>query len=221
MQLSAVILARVFAFIEPVDLNPRGRAHYPELVSAVVERYRFMKYPQVAQDFDETKGVQFEMGRDGEVTISSIQIYTQGIVVDTASSTDDSDRVLHEALLWLKAKFGMNYSPEMISRRAYVSQLTFYSEVGLGRLNVALSRLAERVSNRLPQFFGREIVYEPIGVYLGYDATQVKQAPANFSIERRTETPFSENKYFSAAPLPTSGHIAALEAFEADLTASG
>src|SRR6516225_4094068 len=107
MQLSAVILARVFAFIEPVDLNPRGRAHYPELVSAVVERYGFMKYPQVAQDFDETKGVQFEMGRDGEVTISSIQIYTQGIVVDTASSTDDSDRVLHEALLWLKAKFGM------------------------------------------------------------------------------------------------------------------
>ncbi|HUY13887.1 MAG TPA: hypothetical protein VMX16_09705 [Terriglobia bacterium] len=217
MQLSAVMLARLFAFVEPADLNPRGKVYYPDLVAALAEHYGFMKYPKNAEDFDEAKGVQFEMGRAGDVTISKIQIYQQGIVVDTTSSTGDSDRILDEALLWLSTEFGLIYKPDMISRRAYVSQLTFYSDIDLGGLNVALSRLAERISKRLPQFFGREIAYEPTGVYVSYDAMEVKQAPSNFSIERRAETPFSENKYFSVAPLPTDDHIAVLEAFEADI----
>jgi hypothetical protein len=177
-----------------------------------------MKYPKTAEDFNETQGVKFEMGRVGEVTIQNVQIYTHGIVVDTASSTSDSEIVLVETLTWLSEKYSMQFKPSMISRRAYVSQLTFYSDAGLVNVNEALSKLARRVSNRLPEFFKQEITYEPTAIVVGYDATKVKQAPAVFTIERRVEVPFSENKYFSSAPLPTDDHIAALEEFETALS---
>jgi hypothetical protein len=39
---------------------------------------------------------------------------------------------------------------------------------------------------------------------------------AAFTIQRRGQTPFEENKYFSEAPLPTDIHINLLEQFEAD-----
>ncbi|HEV2424991.1 MAG TPA: hypothetical protein VGZ29_09210 [Terriglobia bacterium] len=217
MQLSAVTLARLFAFVEPIDLNPRGRAYYPQLVQALVERYGFLKYPKTAEEFDETKGVTFEMGRAGDVTIDKIQIFPQGIVVDTASSTSDSEQVLHEALMWLSETHGLSYDPAMISRRAYVSQLTFHSEIDMGSLNAALSGIAERISERVPQFFGREVTYQATAVTISYDALTVKQAPAIFNIERRVETPFAEKKYFSTAPLPTDEHIDMLEDFENEL----
>ncbi len=55
MQISAVITARFFAFIETYDLNPRGRGYFPEIVAALVERYGFTKFPQKAEEFDESR----------------------------------------------------------------------------------------------------------------------------------------------------------------------
>jgi hypothetical protein len=41
-----------------------------------------------------------------------------------------------------------------------------------------------------------------------------KLAPGYFSIERRAEVPFRDNKYFSSAPLPTQDHVAILQEIE-------
>jgi hypothetical protein len=43
-----------------------------------------------------------------------------------------------------------------------------------------------------------------------------KYGIASFSITRRAEARFSENKYFSEAPLPTDLHLKLLEQFEAE-----
>jgi hypothetical protein len=219
MELLAVITARIFAFVEPIDLNPRGKIYYPTLVAALVDRYGFAKYPLKPEEFDELKGVTFENGRTGEVTVNKVQIFNQGIVVETASSTKDSEMVLEDALIWASQTMGMSYKPGMITRKAFVSNLTFYSQLNLGALNVALSKLADRISMRVPEFYGQPVKYEPTVFYLGYDPTKVKLTPSVFSIERRAEAPFSQNKYYSQAPLPTDEHISALESFEADLLA--
>ena len=93
MQISAVITARFFAFIETYDLNPRGRAYFPEIVAALVGRYGFSKFPQKPEEFDESKGVVFQEGRAGDVTIRQVQIYDHAIYVDSASSTSDSEKI--------------------------------------------------------------------------------------------------------------------------------
>lgn len=217
MQLSAVTLARLFAFIEPVDLNPRGRVHYPDLASALVERYKFLKFPQKAEDFDEAKGIMFGGGKFGEIGTINIQVFSYGIVVDTASSTDDSEKLLEDALSWGAKALGLTYKPGTVKRKAFVSQLTFHSDVDLKNLHPALSKLSQRLTARVPQFFGQSVAYMPTAFSVGYDATSVKSGPAAFTIERRVEIPFSENKYFSTAPLPTPEHITFLTEFEADI----
>src|ERR1700720_3567497 len=101
MNISAIILARYFAFIETADLNPRGRAYFPELAHALSERYQFAKFPQKLEDFDESKGVVFEEGRTKDFTIAKIQIFDHAIYIDTSSSTADSEELFNEALTWL------------------------------------------------------------------------------------------------------------------------
>src|ERR1700722_6994154 len=92
MQLSAVLLARVLLFVESFDLNPRGKAYYPDIVQRVVEKCGFLKFPQKVEDFDEDKGVEFLSGRWGDVTIEAMKIYRNGIAVDTRASTAESER---------------------------------------------------------------------------------------------------------------------------------
>ena len=54
---------------------------------------------------------------------------------------------------------------------------------------------------------------------IGHDPLIIKWGRSPFSIQRRLDVPFSENKYFSEAPLPTDVHIELLRNFEADVMA--
>jgi hypothetical protein len=217
MKIAGIILARFFAFIETTDLNPRGKAYYPDLVNAVVERYQFAKFPQKLEEFDEKKGVSFQGGRTKDFTINQIMVYDHAIYVDTSSSTADSEKLLHEMLTWLSKSHGLVFDPGMINRSTYVSQLTFFSEGLLEKLHPALMKLSDKLSSRVPEYFRQPLKFYPSSVTSIFDPLSVKQTPAPFSIERRADTLFSEHKYFSGAPLPTEEHIALLEEFEADL----
>lgn len=219
MRLSAVTLARFLAFIETFDLNPRGRVHFRDLVPALVERYGFMKYPQKAEEFDETKGVVFEGGKAGEVGNLRFQIFSGALVVDTTSSTQDSERILEDTLVWASNEFGLAYKPSLVRRAAYLSQVTFHSDVPLSMLHPVLSAISKKLSERVPQFFGLPVSYEPTTIVIGFDPLTLKTAPSAFTIDRRADAPFSENKYFSQAPLPTQEHIGLLEEIERELSA--
>lgn len=220
MQLASVIVARFVAFLETIDLNPRGRAYFPGMVPALAARYGFVKFPQKLEDFDDSKGVTFEGGRYKDVTIQRVQIFTNVMVVETASSTTDSEKILEDALLWGSETFGLLYRPGMIKRKAYVSQLTFYSESMLSKLNPALLRVAQILNARVPQYFGYELKYKPSAFAVSYDPLEIRNGAAQFSIEARAEVPYVENKYFSTAPLPTEEHIELLRTLESDLISS-
>lgn len=219
MEISAVLLARFFAFIETYDLNPRGRAHFPAMMDSLVERYGFAKFPQKLEDFDESKGVIFQAGRSGKVGIAQVQIFDHAIYVDTTSSTEDSEKFLLEALTWLSEKHGLNFRPEMIKRKTYVSQLSFLSDVVMDAVHPAVLRLADKLTKRVPEFFDQPLHYVPMSFAVGYDPLSVKTGPAIFSIDRRADTLFKENKFFSSAPLPTEEHIQFLKELEANLKA--
>jgi hypothetical protein len=143
------------------------------------------------------------------------------ILAETASSTTDSEKILEEALNWSAATFGMDYRPGMIKRKAHVSQLTFYSDSIFKNLHPALLKISAKISARVPQYFGLNVEYRPSSFAITYDPLTLKNGVAPFSIEPRAEVPYSENKYFSTAPLPTEEHINLLEELEADLQDSG
>lgn len=220
MKLSAVILARALAFVESFDLSPRGLVFYPDLVAEVVKKYQFQKFPQEFKDFDEQKGVEFLEGRSGKHVIDRFVIYTNGLLMDTRTDTDVSEGLIHEALAWGKQTFGLNYERSLIKRFGYVSNLTFYSDIDFDRVNPALSKLAAKLSDALSEIHKEEIRYQTTSLLLQHDPMKRKNGLANFSIAPRAETPFSEHKYYSEAPVPTKVHIELLEELEADLKPS-
>lgn len=217
MQLSAVILARVLGFVETFDLSPRGQVYFPDVVSKLVERYNFQKFPQKIEEFDESKGVEFLEGRIGNKPIQKFVIWTSLLVLETRSNTSDSKQILEEMLSWGAANIGLNYKPGMITRFGYVSDLTFYTDVPILSVNPALTKLAAKTSAALTDIWQEPVQYEPANLAVGHDPMARKYGIAPFSITHRAESRFSENKYFSEAPLPTDMHITLLKEFEAEI----
>lgn len=218
MQLASVLLARAIAWIESADLNPKGSAFYPDIAKALVARYSFQDFPRNPADFDETKGVRFALGKIGNAPIDQVVVYAYGIALDTRVSTTESRRLLEDALRWAAKELGLVYAPSMIKRWQYASQVTFYSEVGLTTHCRPFRNLAENVQRSVQDITGENLNVELTGVLVDYDQLERKHPLGRFSIQRRDNTPFSENKYFSDAPLPTDLHLKILEQFEADVS---
>lgn len=217
MKLSAIILARVLAYVETVDLNPRGQSHFPDMIKALVDRYNFKKFPQTIEELDESKGVEFHHGVADGITIQKFVVWNTLLVLETRAEMKYSKSILLEMLDWGAEKFGLNYHPQMIKHFAYVSDLTFYSDVPLLKVNDPVTNLAMKVSQELSGIWREPIQYESMNVQVGHDPLSRKYGIAPFSITRRAEAKFSENKYFSEAPLPTDTHIALLEQYERDM----
>lgn len=217
MELLSVLQARAVAWIEPSELNPRAAVFYPDLVQALVARYNFQKFPQKIEDFDEAKGVTFGVGRLGNSVIDQLIIYTYGIVVDTRSSTQHSKRLLEEAFEWGSKELRLVYKPSMVKRWQYASQVVFRSDVLLTEISPAIQTAARKLTERISAITDEPLSYELTALAIDYDQMARKHPLGRFSIQRRENTPFSENKYFSEAPLQTDDHIALLEQFESDL----
>lgn len=218
LQLASVILARALAYVESFDLNPRGKIFYPELVQGLVERYKFQKFPKGTEDFDEAKGVVFEDGKFGSKVIYKFTIFNTLLALETRSNTTDSQKLIEDILVWAAKKFDLVYAPEMIKHFGYISDLTFYSDVPI--LDAAcqpLVDLAAKTAAALSDIHKEPFIYYPANLAVGHDPLARKNGIAPFTITHRAEARYSENKYFSEAPLPTDTHIALLEDFEAGI----
>jgi hypothetical protein len=215
MELAAIHLARAMAYVETIDLNPKGKAYFPDLVKALVSRFHFEKFPQKPEEFDDGKGIVFAEGKFDGTVLDQLIIYRYGIVVDTRVSTKESKRLLEDALKWANSDLGLVNKP--IDRWQYASQITFYSEVALSRVHSAYQRLADSTAANVSEMFAENIKYELMFISIDHDPLTRKHPIGRFSIQRRENVPFSQNKYFSDAPLPTDIHLKLLERFEADL----
>jgi hypothetical protein len=77
--------------------------------------------------------------------------------------------------------------------------------------------LANKTGAVLSEIWKDSVVYMPVLMAVGHDPLKRHTNIAPFSISRREATPYSENKYFSEAPLPTDLHIKFREELEADV----
>jgi hypothetical protein len=218
LQLSAITLARVLGFIETADLDARGKVFNADFVQELVKRYKFQKFPKTFEEFDEAKGVVFEDGKIGNKVIQKFTIFNTVLVLETRSNTNDAKQILEELLLWGAAKFDLNFKPGAIKRFAYVSSLTFYSDVPI--LDAACQPwmdLAAKTSAAVSEIWQEPVQYYSANLAMSHDPLARKNPIAHLIITRRVETKYSENKYFSEAPLPTDLHVAFLEEFEAGI----
>jgi hypothetical protein len=213
MKLLSVGLARALWFLDVNDLNPGGKDIYTHLFPALLEDYKFKTYPKAGDDL--SQGMKLMNGefvkKDGTVLVVNCTVFNDGIAVDTFSSTADSEELLEEVLTGLP-DLGFAYEPEMVRRKAYVSQVNVKCSKALYALNPRLADFAERISSAVSG-----TVFTFSAVEFWPDQTLVIK-PANFSFQRKIGDPQDSDRYWSQAALPTDKHLELLEEFEALLS---
>ncbi len=211
-------MARVLGFVHLRELDPNGSVSLHVLARDIAENYAFQKFPQTLEDFDLKKGVEFLDGRSGARVIDKLGLWDGLITVETRTSTVDSKEFMGDLLDWAVDRYVLPYRPGLIARYGYISDVTFHSDVRLLAVHPALERIARQSSSELSSIWEETVEYEPISLRVGHDPQKRKSPIAPFSIERWGKARFSENKYFSEAPLPTDLHWRMLEKFEEEMT---
>jgi hypothetical protein len=220
VKLSAVIQARVLAFVEMYDLDPSGRVFPPEMVQQIAKYGNFVKAPQVTE-LDEQKGIEFQMGKIGETVVDALKLYNTLLVLETHSNTTNSKVALENILEWGKQQLGLRYEPKMVRHWGYVSIVTFYSASNILALaSTPAAKLATKVTGAISDIWKQPITFESRAMSISHDPMLLKNGIASFLISPRGDTPYSDNKFYSEAPLPTDTHIKFLEEFEADVLAA-
>ncbi|HZZ17418.1 MAG TPA: hypothetical protein VFE08_15835 [Candidatus Sulfotelmatobacter sp.] len=219
MELKAVITARFLGFVELATLNPGGKVFFPAVVPAIVEKFDFQKYPTTFEQFDESKGVEFFDGQWDGVNVSKLTIYNNGLLVDTQSSTDDSERIVIESLAWASKKFGITFNPKMIYRRRYLSDIVFSTDVPILDGFAPIDNLRKNLSDMMESVIDERLQYAAIRLDVDFERFQRPAPIAPLTIQRRNDYAFADDTYFSEAPLPTSLHLALVEEYEKDILA--
>jgi len=219
MELLAVRTARLIAYLNAEELNPSGRPIAHDYLKAFVERYAFIKWPTTADEIldVQNKGITFETGKFGDVGINKVILFDWGVVVETSASTDAGEEILQDILRWGAETFGMSNRLSLITRRSYVSELVFSSDVSLPIISPKLRALSSKVTGLVGGYLGNSLPFELTGITLAFDSSQSKQLYTPFQIYRLADTSFSQNKYYSGGPLKTSDHVQLINDFEASL----
>ena len=187
---------------------------FPDLIKALAQRYSFQRSPQTIDELDLKKGIEFFGGRSGDQPIQKFAIWNSVLVVETVSGTDQCKAVADNILEWATKEFDLSYVPGSIQKYAYVSDVSFYSDAPILDLNPIVRELNATLGKELSEIWHEHLEYQTLSIKFGHDPTSRPFNIAPFSIERKGDSKFSENKYFSEAPLPTQTHLALLERFE-------
>ena len=211
MELLNVIRAQSVWLFDPNDLNPRGKNFLPELIDWLRAKYNFQQVPTGPSDLDETKGLAFKLGEfqlGSERLAIELKIYTDGVIANTYSSTQATDKFLDGVLTSIAQEFGLKYEPSIIRSKTYLSELTV-------RLHGSFSNLANKLtpfSTRLTSTLNSK--FEVGGISFWTDSFTSAIKPSAFSVERKVNAPFSENRYYARASAQTDTHLELLKDFE-------
>ncbi|MBZ5515687.1 MAG: hypothetical protein LAN62_12765 [Acidobacteriia bacterium] len=222
MKLLSVTTARAIWLFDIQDMNPKGKSIFPDLLDWLKGEYHFQKFPKSTADRDEHGGLAFSEGDfqiKEEIFDVAMSIYNDGLVATTQSSTDESEAFLVNVLDLACKEFSLKFDTSMIRRRMYLSEINVILDGSLSRINPNVEAISEEISAALS--LDKASGFQLTGLILGADLTTLppsKQVFSGFVIERKVGAPFSENRFWSKAPLPTNRHLELLNQFEKILT---
>jgi hypothetical protein len=201
-------------------LNVEGRSLL-DLFQGIGKRYRFGKYPQSLTDYNSENALEFNSGTFLKGASADLRvgltIYNNGLVADSLSSTENSEAFLQDIAQWSAKKHNFHFDPALITRKAHVSQIEIQFEKELPLVNPKLRFLPAKLYSQVVPFDGAPAEYR-FGGISSWPANLDKDRTLNlFRLERKWNTPFEENIYFSAAPLTTHEHVAILNEIETAL----
>ena len=213
MKVTQHILGQSIRFLTPTS-TMEGRLYGVKLYRAFEDRYGFLQGPRVLSDFDLKNGITFLNGLfDRRVVIDRVQIYGNGILAEGKTSTDECDAFLDDVINWSAKEAGLEFvESDPNSMKLYLSQLELEVPKSLERSFQKYAEIGEVVGGFLLSYKQPYQQMYPAGILFSSDNAEHNRVPIKF--ERRAETPFSQNLYFSSAPLRTADHLKVISMIE-------
>jgi hypothetical protein len=212
MELKNVLKAQSVWLFDTHDINPRGKNFLPEMLEWLKERYNFQVAPASVKELDETKGLAFKRGSfslGGESLVVEITLYNDGVIANTFSSTSATDLFLKDIFAESAIEFDLGpVVDEIVRVKSYLSELTVRMKSVFPKVHPKLAAIASRLSSMQGASF------EPGGISFWTDTSTTALKPSAFSIERKLNAPFGENRFYSKAPIQTDQHLSLLQEFE-------
>lgn len=209
MKVLRVLQARVIWLFDTGLINPRGLS-MRDLFAVIKDRYQFAKAPLHELDYTGTdkRTLVFEGGVfdvEGSAISISFTVYNDGIVAISYSDTASTTLFLRD-LRGFVAEFGFSIPDEDSIQIGYVSTLDIESSANMLSLFPEMQPIVQFIQSHLSSLDGkpREFQFAQIGIWS--EDLSKNHAPVAFKFERRVDQNFSQNRYWSQAPLQTKDH---------------
>ena len=215
MKLVSIEVGRAVQLFVADEVGPLVGLYVPELFQFVLERYGFIKHSDITEVLK--TGAKFEQGllKVGEkkINIKELNIHNDGIIVDTFN-TDDSSIVIDDLFNSGKKNFGFRDTETKIPRR-YVSHVVVDFNKPIDKALKGFEAIRHNLNSAYKNAYGTDVIYDLFRFSLAVDPQNVPpQTGTEFIIERRINVPFSKNRFYCVAHLPTQTHLALLEVME-------
>lgn len=205
------------------DVRPPRGGIVHDLIDFITAAYQFSvpaTIPDGVPPFM-IRGYHFQSGflasGDEKLPIIQLSLIPNGDVI-TAVTTDAADVILDDLMGRLNEHFGYRFGTAPM-HRTYLSNLVVQFENGLEGVIEALAKIEAILNEQIPRpsmpfkikrlafGFGDPLPLTPPATLEGVDN-------ADFLIERRSGSPYSENRFFCSAPMRTADHLELLERIE-------
>jgi hypothetical protein len=218
MEVLSIELGRSIQLVVADEVRSKPGMSLPEVARLLTERYGFAVPPDITDA--QKSGLKFREGRlisgNRMINIKELGIFNDGIIADTYD-TSDSDFVIDDAVAWGRQTLGMREPTTVISRK-YVSNIVAVLDERINDIQ-PIKRIADATAAILREAYNVDIPINLSGVGWASDAPASPNTvlSSDFSFYRRVGRPFSENRFFFAAPIPTKMHINWIEMLEREL----
>jgi len=213
----------------PDDIAPPKGILWSDVIAKISAIYKFAGIPGIQPGIIPQIPLAFQSGEfqseQEKIAIQNLFLTNSGVAVQTLT-TEQSEIVLENLIALLDDSFGFRIRASSY-KRDYVSHIVVQFEKSIESCVAALETINALVRNAMSipvaepfslkrLAFGKEVFAQPnaaIQTLLGLDAVD----RIDFTIERRVNHPFSDNRYYVAAPIRTQELLHTLEEIEKTL----
>jgi hypothetical protein len=219
MKLVSTDFGQVLQLMNMDEMRPLEGLYLPDFVKGLQQRYQFAVVPNDLLEALKT-GAKFHLGKktigDRTIVIKELGVYNDGLLIST-TNTGDSDALVDDCIKWAIDEFGLRPAQTIIPRQ-YTSTVVIDFEQSVDKVLGQIEIIKNLLSYSLKSRYEWSYPISLTGISFGIDPQLLPQdRNSRFSLEKRVGIPFSHNRYFSAAPLPTEEHLKLLEQIEETL----
>ena len=208
MKLKSIITGLAVCRIEHI---PNPHVFLPDLVKFIQERYKFVDFPQTVEQFT-GDSFAFKLGHYNGSTIGELTLYNEAIFASAEVATDVLDTFITELIQSARSEFQMNIV-QLELQNLYNSRIEVEVKSGFDNWLNTFKPISDQLASAASKAGIVSTGYGLVGFSLGAEGPDVVK-PGRFLFERRAGNAFSDNVFFSEAPLSTLAHIELIERLE-------